>query len=320
MNTKDKYIADIIIVSYKNPDLTVQCVESIRRTIGNDYRLLIVDNASPDNTVRILQKQLPDVQIVVNKKNLGYSGAVNSGAALCNSEFILISNNDVIYRNGVIDGLLAMMQKDKHIAVAGPAQEYADGTWQISYGDFPGVKLALKRMFFLEQAINLFKKLSKGFAVGNSKKLDVGYVDGAVMLVRRSVFESLNGFDEDFDFYTEETDFCYRVRQAKHRVVSNQSLTVTHLRGGSNNMGNLKEENIKKLIGSKVLFCKKHLSRGQMRFCLIVESFTSFIVSKAMSFASIFMGGKLKQKFKRKARVMKDFHRARTEMMRVEKL
>jgi GT2 family glycosyltransferase len=307
MNTKDKNIADIIIVSYKNPDLTVQCVESIRRTSRNEYRLIIIDNASPDNTVEILKNKLQDVEIIVSNKNSGYAGAVNKGASLCKSEYIVISNNDVIYRDGVLDGLLSVLQTNDKIAVAGPAQEYSDGSWQISYGDFPGLKLAIKRLLLFDAVENIFKRIFKS---GDTMAKNVEYVDGAVMFVRKSVFDEVGGFDEDFNFYSEEADFCYRVRVAGYRVISNQRLTVTHLRGGSNNRGNLKTDNIFSLVASKVLFCSKHFSAKKTKLCIKIEKIYAFLYSHFVSLLSLLVSGDLKKKLKNKSQVMNDFYNA----------
>jgi len=97
------------------------------------------------------------------------------------------------------------------------------------------------------------------------------------MFVRKSVFDEVGGFDEDFNFYSEEADFCYRVRVAGYRVVSNQRLTVTHLRGGSNNRGNLKTDNIFSLVASKVLFCSKHFSAKKTKLCIKIEKIYAFL-------------------------------------------
>jgi GT2 family glycosyltransferase len=273
----------------------------------------VIDNASPDDTVMKLKEQLPFVTIIKNKKNSGYAGAINIGMSLCQSEFAVISNNDVIYRSRVLDGLLNVAKKNDAIAVAGPAQVYADGSWQISYGDFPGLKLAIKHLFLFEAVGSVFKKFIKTANNEKNSVRQVEYVDGAVMLVRKSVFDELGGFDEDFDFYSEEADFCYRVRQVGFSVVSDQGLTVTHLRGGANNHGNLKTENIFKLVKSKVLFCKKHYTEKQTKLCSKIEKLYALLYSGITSLLSHLVTGNIKKKLIDKSIVMHDFYRAWSE-------
>ena len=310
MNTKYNYIVDIIVVSYKNADMTIRCIESIQKTTKSNYNILVVDNASPDDTANILKSTLPEINIIENDKNLGYAGAVNVGAKQSKAPFLLISNNDVIYHENVIDSLLNLIQSNENIAVCGPGQEYSSGSWQIASGDLPSLSLAWKHIFFIEQFYNTVRKLLKQAKLYKGKSRKVGYVDGAVMLVRKNVFDALNGFDEDFSFYTEEADFCKRVAMAGFDVVSDSSVIVTHFRGGANNFGNLKDENIRDLVLSKVLYCKKHLSKEEIKKIVRLEKTHSYIYSKFLNFLSFFVFGKLKTKFQSKSKVMKSFYNA----------
>jgi len=307
MITKDKNIVDVIIVSYGNPEMTINCVDSLRSTTSASLNIIIVDNASIDDTVVRLKEGLNDVQIVVNDSNLGYAQAVNIGAERCTSEFILISNNDVIYKDGVVDGLLNDMRNENGIGVIGPAQEYADGSWQISHGEVPGINLALKHIFLIEGLSNVVRKINRKYLRFNFGLVDTGYIDGAVMLVRRDVFEKANGFDRAFTFYSEETDFCFRVNKLGYRIVSNSKLIVTHLRGGANNFGNLKFENISKLVESKVQFCKKHYSERQTFAYIMIEHIYSYIFVLLLSFGKKIVGGELKERITEKAKVMNYF-------------
>jgi GT2 family glycosyltransferase len=310
MNTKDNYIADIIIISYKNPDMTINCVNSIFENNINKYNIIIVDNASPDDTVSVLKSALSDVKIICNDRNLGYAGAINIGAEYCSSEFLIVSNNDVIYRPGVLDTLIRNLQENHSIAVIGPAQEYPDGKRQISYGNYPGYKLIFNRFLLLDTFNRWFNKLLKLLKIKSEDIVNVDYVDGAVMVIRKDVFDKLNGFDEDFFFYSEESDFCYRAKSLGYRVAGNRDVIVTHYRGGADSFGNLKIENINKLIASKIKFAAKHYSKGKTKIYVMLEKIHYLLYSKIMALMSFITLGEVKKKFKEKASVLENFYLA----------
>ena len=312
MKTKNNYIVDIVIVSYKNPDITIQCVNSIKKTTKCNYNILVIDNASPDNTVEVLKNELPGIQIIENEKNKGYSGAINEAARYCDAPFLLVSNNDVVYRDNVIDSLVEFLKENDDIAVTGPGQEYADGSFEMSSGDLPVVvNYSLEtKTFELRILINLFAKLSKKLRIKKEQQFEVGYIDGAVMLIRRNVFDELSGFDEDYDFYSEEADFCYRAAKAGFRIVSNIDTTVIHYRGVSNKSGHLNKKSIKKLVSSKVLFGKKHFTKTETGRYIKTEKLYSYLVSKAAKLLSFITFGRLREKLRNKAQIMDSFYRS----------
>ena len=100
----------------------------------------------------------------------------------------------------------------------------------------------------------------------------VGYIDGAVMAIRKDAYDSVGGFDEDFFFYGEEADFCCRLKKKGWGVVFLPSAQIIHLRGGSSTKGKkLTNKYFKLQVDSKVLFCRKHCSRRQFRLYIVIE-------------------------------------------------
>ena len=310
MINKDKYIADIIIVSYKNAGLTIQCVESIKATVTYPLRIIIVDNASPDDTIKILQDSLTDVEIIENESNCGYSSAVNTGMENSNSAYAIISNNDVIYHQNVIEGLLMTLDNNPAIGAAGPAQQYEDGSWQISHGLLPGLSLGLRKFLLIESVLKTIRRLSWRLIKGQGIIKNVGYIDGACIAVKRKAFEEADGFDEDYFFYSEEADFCHKLQKAGWKTVINPKYVITHRRGGSSMNGHFSSENISSLINSKLLYCRKNLTANETKLYLTFEKMFYKMNVKTLQMLKIFVSYRNYAKYEKKLNIMKDFYNA----------
>jgi GT2 family glycosyltransferase len=133
-----------------------------------------------------------------------------------------------------------------------------NGKWQYCFNNFPGAMLAIKDVLFIstmQRAIFKFRD-----AIGKwNKPRRVGYIDGAVIAVARDTFRKVGGFDETYFFYTEETDFCRKLKQiGKHRIVYPKA-KVMHYRGGSSGSPLMKEKNIRMQVKSQIYFCEKWL-------------------------------------------------------------
>jgi len=271
-------------------------------TLMTDYIITVVDNASTDDTEEVIKQKFPQVRFISNSQNLGYAKAVNIGVKSYDTEFALVVNNDVIFHKELVDNLLKFISENKNIGVAGVRQFYPDGTIQYSYGDPPGALTGLKNLLFINSLRNFFAEHSKK---KNNKIIEVGYVDGAALMIRREVFDVLNGFDEDYFFYTEEADFCYRLRKNNWSVVFNPSLAITHLRGSTTAHSFPNEQQIKMLVDSKFLFCRKHLSKIETIFYTICELENNSILYAITAVTSIF----LKDEKLSKAKAKLDFHK-----------
>lgn len=257
---------DIIIITYNCGDLAANCISSLKNAATElQLNIIIVDNNSSDNTIPFLKSKYPNLTYIINNENLGYAKAVNIGANASNSEFFIISNADVIYHKDSISKLYSFIKNNIDCAVASPQQIYPNGKWQYSFGDFPGFSRAIKELFLISQLIRLYK--SKTFKLGKSSKpYKVQYGDGAVMFVRRSDFNSVSGFDEDYFFFSEEMDFCYKLRKINKFVYFVPDSVVTHVRGGTDTVNTNAIKRMKMLANSKALFCKKNLTKKESLF------------------------------------------------------
>ena len=263
---------ELIIISYNCREHTVNCINSAQKTAGEKLAITVVDNNSSDDTVKIIKKNYPQVKLIKNEKNLGYAGAVNKGASQSAKKFLLISNADVVYLQNSIESLIRTLDNDNAAAVAGPFQCYPDGSPQRSFDSQISFMKILKDITFIGAFTNLIR--SKNIKV-KKKKTYVEFLDGAVHAVKKDIFDKLQGFDEAFFFYYEETDFCMRALKNNYKLVYQPDAKVIHIRGGSTGNISTSEANINQLVKSLDIFLQKHYSpafqdiylRSQKLYC-----------------------------------------------------
>jgi GT2 family glycosyltransferase len=212
----------ILLVLFNQAPLTFACLQSIADTVDLATEVIIIDNASTDETTALLER-LDGARIVRNAENRHFLAAVNQGAALARGKTLLLLNNDACLRLGSLRAAFDTLCSDpSNGAVGGPIilpdgrlQEAGSIIWRdgscLGYGR--GADPAAPEFQF---------------------QREVDYCSGAFLLVRHSVFAELDGFDPVFaPAYYEETDFCMRLRAAGYRVIYEPNAVVDHYEFGS---------------------------------------------------------------------------------------
>ncbi|HEX9303725.1 MAG TPA: glycosyltransferase family 2 protein [Thermoanaerobaculia bacterium] len=222
-----------VIVHYKTPDDTVEAVRALAAT-APETEVVVVDNASGDSIARRLSVEAPAVRLLVEAENRGFGAACNRGAGETERPLLLFLNSDAFVQPGAVDLLAAALDSDPRAAAVGPRLENPDGTLQPSILRFP----TLWRIF-CESSGLAFLAGGRGPFRGHSATREdhsssrpVESVKGAAMLIRRSAFEQVGGFDESFFLYAEESDLARRWRDLGWRVLFEPAARVGH-RGGA---------------------------------------------------------------------------------------
>ncbi len=225
---------DIVTVTHNNRSHIDALIASVRVSEGVDARIVVVDNASTDGTGAHIRDAHPDAVLIESPENLGFAAGANAGAraSASPSPILAFVNPDVVLDPGCLAILASDVVTDRAVGVVGPQQQFPDGSWQRSSGSVPGVAEAVGRM------IGLAKLEDRSMArraqrTDRDGLVDVGYVDGAVMVMQRAVFDAVDGFDEDFFLYAEEADLCARIADRGLRIALDQGAAVTHVRGAS---------------------------------------------------------------------------------------
>ncbi len=237
---------DIVIVNYNSTDFLLKCLESVYASLETYPAMIrIQDNASSDGVERIGER-FPDVVLTRNDRNLGFGAAVNQALRQSASQYVILLNPDSYVLNDFFHSIVEFMEMNPQIAIAGPRILDSDGSVQGSARSFPtaltslfGRSSLLSRLFPNNPitSANLLTSRCDGV-----NPMEVDWVSGACMIVRRKAIDDVGVFDERFFMYWEDADWCRRMRDAGWKVVYFPRASVVHYVGGSSNQIVLKSQ------------------------------------------------------------------------------
>lgn len=274
----------VIVITRNTKDLLSGLLVSLcedRGVSAQVKEVIVVDNGSSDGTGEALESQFPQVILLRNETNRGFAAAVNQAWHRAEGEIILLLNSDTRLLPGEATRILDFMQNNERVGVVGPALVYEDMRPQRSFASVPSLVQEIVPRFVLELAA---PARYGGKIWGSSDPEPVDSLIGAALVIRRSVLEALNGFDERFFFFLEETDFCKRARQQGWRVIFFPSARIVHYQGktvGANWVKGRIEYNI-----SLDKFIRKHhgnVYHGVFRTMRAVKTLLTLIGSTLLS-------------------------------------
>ncbi|MCO7156000.1 glycosyltransferase family 2 protein [Bacteroides eggerthii] len=228
MRTMD---VSIIIVNYNTRQLTSNCIESIfKYTNGVSFEVILVDNASTDGSIDFFTND-ERIIFISSKENLGFGRANNLGYKVAKGRYIFLLNSDTLLLNNAIKIFCDTMSNvDGNIACIGTLLRDKEMNVIHSYGSFPTIISVLKGT--LDVYLFFLPKRRKNAAI-LTFPLEVDYVTGADLFIRRSVIEQLGLFDPDFFMYYEETEMQYRYHAKKYKSLIIDQPSILHLEGAS---------------------------------------------------------------------------------------
>ena len=232
----------VIVVSYNAAAELEACLRSLGglpevREDPTLAELIVVDNASADDSVERARRAWPTAAIVQNGANLGFAKACNIGAHYASAPLLFFFNPDARAHAGLLRNAIDYFAAHPDVAMAGAKLLNEDGTTAESCGEFDTWWQAFLRSSGWGE-LPWFKPQSNGYQLRQwdyGSERDVDLVVGAAMFVRRAVFQEMGGFDERFFLYHEEIDFAHRLRDRGLRVVYLPQCVATHIgeSGGS---------------------------------------------------------------------------------------
>lgn len=216
--------ASIIIPVHNRADLTRQCLTALAEvTAGVEFEVIVVDNASTDETAAVLDQLSGDVQIIRNAENAGFATACNQGAKAARGRHLVFLNNDTIPQRGWLQALVEEVRTHPEVAVVGSKLLYPDGRIQHA-----GV--VFSRSLFVPY--HVYRQFP-GDAPAVSYRRELQCVTAACMLIRRDVFEAVGGLDEGYRNGFEDVDLCLKVRERGWRIVYQPASVLYHLESQS---------------------------------------------------------------------------------------
>jgi GT2 family glycosyltransferase/Flp pilus assembly protein TadD len=261
----------IIIPVYNHIDYTRQCLKAVEESApATPYEIIIVDNGSTDGTEDFLrqEEEAGRLRAIFNKKNIGFAGACNQGAKVASSEYLLFLNNDTEPKKGWLEPLIKIMERDRTVAGVGSKLLFPDGTIQHA-----GVVLVdHKKLNDPLWAEHIYLKESPDLPKAN-QLMSYQALTAACLLVRRSSFEEVGGFDEAYWNGYEDMDLCFKFQERHWKLVYQpESVLVHHASQSGPERFAKVSENIKRLH-------KKWL--GKIKPDLIIEKDGSVKVTDA---------------------------------------
>lgn len=223
--TKNSIDLSIITVAFNSQNEMPQWIESIERTVKKySFEIIISDNSLTPDTDKVIKK-LKDkhlnITYVYNNANLGFSRGNNVGVKKSHGEYVLFLNPDMVVEEGTIDGMVSFLKKHPDAGTATPAVFLPSG--RLDDSCHRGFPTPWRSFCYFSGLSKLFPK-SKLFAGYNmtyfdfSKNHEVDSLAGSFLLVSRSLGNQLNWWDEDYFFYGEDIDFCYRIKKMGFKI------------------------------------------------------------------------------------------------------
>ncbi len=221
----------IVIVNWNTRELLCSCLNSVYGCIKNiSFEVFVVDNASSDGSAEAVRQRFPQAQLVVNQKNEGFARANNQVLRRVNTRYALLLNSDTEVLPGAIEALVAFMDQHPAAGVVAPQYLNSDGSKQNSFENFPGLISELLNKSLLKM---IFPQKYPSKRKTYLDPLPVDSVIGACMMVRTEAMEKVGCLDEDYFFFLEETDWCYRMRRAGYGVYHLPQARIYHIQGAS---------------------------------------------------------------------------------------
>jgi len=218
-------MVSIIIVNYNGREFTRACLQSLAAVNpAVEHEIILVDNCSDDGSSKMILAEFPGVVLLQQNFNEGFGRANNRGARAASGEFLFFVNNDTLFTQDILTPLKGFMETDKSIGAAAPMLLHPDGTFQLSAGKYPS--------FLHEIQTKRNTALMKNIPDHRTPKI-VDWVSFAAVMIRRSAFEQIQGFDERYFMYFEDADFCYRIKKAGYKTYYCAEYTIIHFEGGS---------------------------------------------------------------------------------------
>jgi GT2 family glycosyltransferase len=228
----------VIIINYKSPELILDCLQSVyAETISTSFEVIIIDNHSEDNSKERILSQYPEISWIQLDYNAGFSRANNAGIQQAKGELVLLLNSDTVILDRAIDKVVRHIRQDNSAAAASVQLLNADKSSQNAGNYFVvgglNMVLTLPVLNTAAKRLGEFMRIRKpGIAASAEPVHTVDWISGAFMLVKKSAIEKAGLMDEDFFLFSEEIEWCSRLKKAGNIKVYTDA-KVIHLEGGT---------------------------------------------------------------------------------------
>ena len=228
----------VIIVNYNTSDLVQRCINSVLKQTQSIFEIIVVDNASQDDSVKVLRHYGDKIKLIENNHNHGFGKANNQGFSVSSGKYIFLLNPDAVLTDNVtLSKLQDYLKSNTFCGIAGPVVMQNEKITQPQYV-YPGQNHLKKNLETLPGKI--------------------AWIIGASLFIRREVYEKLKGFDEDYFLYCEEVDLCLRARRAGWTIEVVSDIRVDHIGSASEKKSSKRDYWIRKQTGAMTFYKKNY--------------------------------------------------------------
>jgi len=219
----------VVVVTFNALPWIERALESVR---GNET--IVVDHGSTDGTLELVRERFPEARLI-EQENKGLGGGSNAGMRVASGAYFLLLNSDAWALEDAVERLAAFADEHPEAAVVGPRLLNPDGSLQRSVRGFPSVWRLATEYLFLRKLAPRSRALNSFYGAGfaHDEVREAEFLMGACLLVRREAADTVGLFDEDFFMFSEETDWCYRFRQAGWHVLFTPVAEFVHVGGAT---------------------------------------------------------------------------------------
>lgn len=288
----------IIIINWNTKQLLLDCIASVYGTVHKAaFEIFVVDNGSTDRSVEAVADKFPDVTIIANIRNEGFAKANNAAMRRMTGEFAVLLNSDTVLKDHALDRMLEFMKAHPRAGMCGPQLLFRDGSLQTSTGVFPELLSELASSSMVRLLIS--KKRRKHMPILDGPA-PVDFIIGACMFVRKAAIDSAGMLDEDYFFYYEEIDWCYRLNKAGWLIYHLPGIEIFHFGGQATK--NINQRARVESWRSRYIYFKKTLDlRGIRALAPVALGFTQTTLRLSgylvMNLLSLFMLPRLRRRW-----------------------
>jgi GT2 family glycosyltransferase len=219
----------VVVVTFNALPWIERALESVR-----GHETIVVDHGSTDGTLELVRERFPEARLI-EQENKGLGGGSNAGMRIASGAYFLLLNSDAWALDDAVERLAAFADEHPEAAVVGPKLLNPDGSLQRSLRGFPSVWRLATEYLFLRKLAPRSRALNSFYGAGfdHDEVREAEFLMGACLLVRREAADTVGLFDEDFFMFSEETDWCYRFRQAGWHVLFTPEAEFVHVGGAT---------------------------------------------------------------------------------------
>ncbi|MEX2027874.1 MAG: glycosyltransferase family 2 protein [Candidatus Curtissbacteria bacterium] len=276
----------VIIVSYNTKELLSDCLKSVKDAVKTlKAEVFVVDNDSVDSTVQMVQRSFPWVNIIANADNRGFSKANNQAIGIARGKYVLILNPDTRVLPDTFTKMIKFMDQNPEVGVATCRVEFPSGKLDVdcrrhfptpwrSFCHFSG----LAKVF---AGSRIFDQYNYGY-LSEDHQHEIDACVGAFMIIPKVAIDKVGMFDENYFFYGEDLDWCWRFRQAGYKIIFTPITKIIHYKGASSGIKKSSQEVTKATTDSKKMVMRQSIRAMRIFYKKHLETKYPFFVNWAV--------------------------------------